>query len=223
MSRLLGYTFCAVLSLMLLAAPIVVAGGGCINRNAANDGAFATVQIKDCSFAPTITRVPVDSAVTWKNVDYLPHVISGVGWGSAEGYANYGQPGTLNPGGTFTFTFAKSGLYPYTCYLHPGMSGLVIVGDVDTTTVPVITAANAATPSAAVAPATTRVAAANDSGSWIAPAALGAVAAVALTGFGLSRLRREKERAGAQRPRARLKPARDATAPAARTPGRATR
>ena len=90
MGRLLGYTFCAVLSLMLLAAPIVVAGGGCINRNAANDGAIATVQIKDCSFAPTITRVPVDAAVTWKNVDYLPHVISGVGWGSAEGYASYG-------------------------------------------------------------------------------------------------------------------------------------
>src|SRR5438093_4754093 len=79
MGRLLGYTFCAVLSLMLLAAPIVVAGGGCINRNAANDGAIATVQIKDCSFAPTVTRVPVDTAVTWKNVDYLPHVISGVG------------------------------------------------------------------------------------------------------------------------------------------------
>ena len=190
MGRLLGYTFCAVLSLMLLAAPIVVAGGGCINRNAANDGAIATVQIKDCSFAPTITRVPVDSAVTWKNVDYLPHVISGVGWGSAEGYASYGQAGMLNPGGTFTFTFAKTGLYPYTCYLRPGMSGLVIVGDVDTTTVPVITAANAATPSAAVAPATTRVAAANDGGSWMALAALGAVAALALTGFGLSRIRR---------------------------------
>ena len=169
MGRLLGYTFCAVLSLMLLAAPIVVAGGGCINRNAANDGAIATVQIKDCSFAPTITRVPVDAAVTWKNVDYLPHVISGVGWGSAEGYASYGQPGMLNPGGTFTFTFAKSGLYPYTCYLHPGMSGLVIVGDVDTTT---------------------RVAAASDGSSWMALAALGAVAALALTGFGLSRIRR---------------------------------
>src|SRR5438445_186934 len=32
MGRLLGYTFCAVLSLMLLAAPIVVAGGGCARR-----------------------------------------------------------------------------------------------------------------------------------------------------------------------------------------------
>src|SRR3989442_11767479 len=194
MGRLLGYTFCAVFSLMLLAAPIVLAGGGCINRNAANDGALATVQIKDCSFAPTITRVPVDSTVTWKNVDYLPHVISGVGWGSADGYASYGQPGMLNPGGTFTFTFAKSGLYPYTCYLHPGMSGLVIVGDVDTTTVPAISAANAATPSAAVAPATTRVAAANDSGSWMGLAGCGAACAGPLPGFGLSGRRRVEER-----------------------------
>src|SRR2546428_14128659 len=188
MGRLLGYTLCAVFSLMLLGAPIVLAGGGCINRTAANDGALATVQIKDCSFAPTITRVPVDSAVTWKNVDYLPHVISGVGWGSAEGYASYGQPGMLNPGATFTFTFAKSGLYPYTCYLHPGMSGLVIVGDVDTTTVPVITAANAATPSAAVTPATTRVAAANDSGSWMGAAARPGVAARPLPPVRLSAL-----------------------------------
>src|SRR3989441_10025906 len=100
----------------------------------------------------------------------------------------------LTPGGTFTFTFAKSGLYPYPCYLHPGMSGLVIVGDVDTTTVPVITAANAATPSAAVAPATTRVAAANDSGSWMAPAGPGAGAAPAPTRVGLSRLRGEKRK-----------------------------
>src|SRR5437899_12563678 len=107
MGRLLGYTFCAVLSLMLLAAPIVVAGGGCINRNAANDGALATVQIKDCSFAPTITRVPLDSAVTWKNVDYLPHVISGVGWGSAEGYGSCGQARVLCAGGRVPATFAE--------------------------------------------------------------------------------------------------------------------
>src|SRR3989442_12214048 len=88
MGRLLGYALCAVISLMLLGAPLAFAGGGCINRNDANDGAVLTIQIKDCSFAPTVTRVPVDTAVTWKNVDYLPHVISGVGWGSVDGYPN---------------------------------------------------------------------------------------------------------------------------------------
>src|SRR2546428_12224561 len=106
MGRLLGYTLCAVFSLMLLGAPIVLAGGGCINRNAANDGALATVQIKDCSFAPTITRVPVDSAVPWKNVDYLPHEISGGGWGSAEGYPRYGQPALLHQRAPRPFTLA---------------------------------------------------------------------------------------------------------------------
>ena len=185
MGRLLGYTLCALISLMLLGAPLAAAGGGCINRNAANDGAALTIQIKDCSFAPTVTRVPVDTAVTWKNVDWLPHVISGVGWGSVDGYANTAGS-MVNPGGTFSFTFAKPGLYPYTCYLHPGMSGVVIVGDVDTTSVPA-GAVSAASP----APAPARFAAATaDNGAWAPFAVLGAIALLAATGFGLRRIRR---------------------------------
>ena len=189
MGRLLGYTFTGVLALMLLAAPLAAAGGGCINRNPANDGALATIQIKDCAFAPTVTRVAVDSEVTWKNVDFLPHVISGVGWGSVEGYANTAGS-MLNPGGSFSFTFTKPGLYPYACFLHPGMSGVVIVGDVDGSAVPagVVSAkATAAPPPASPA----RVASANaDGGGWTIFAVLGAIGLIAAGGFGLTRIRR---------------------------------
>src|SRR2546428_11172734 len=113
MGRLLGYTLCALISLMLLGAPLALAGGGCINRNAANDGAVLTIQIKDCAFAPAITRVPVDTAVTWKNVDYLPHVISGVGWGSLDGYTST-PGGMLNPGGTLRLNLPRPGPYAHT-------------------------------------------------------------------------------------------------------------
>lgn len=43
-----------------------------MNKNPANDGAFALIDIKDCSFQPTITRVAAGSTVTWKNVVTYP-------------------------------------------------------------------------------------------------------------------------------------------------------
>ena len=95
---------------------------------AASGVAAPTIAIKDCSFAPTVTRVPIGARVTWKNADYLPHVVSGVGWGSVNGSAGT-EASTLQPGATFAQLFTTPGLYPYTSYLHPGMSGVVIVGD----------------------------------------------------------------------------------------------
>jgi plastocyanin len=185
MVRLIAYSISGIFSLMLLAAPIVVAGGGCVNKNAANDGAFALIDIKDCSFQPTITRVAAGSTVTWKNVDYLPHLISGVGWGSVQGYTGANGEGQLNPGGAFSFTFAKPGLYPYTCYIHPGMSGLVIVGDVDSTTVP----ANAPVSTVSTGVPARAGSSPTDGMAWVPLAIFGAIAAIVATGVGLSRSR----------------------------------
>jgi plastocyanin len=132
MHRAFVWTFAWALALFLLAAPIAVVAGGCVNHSLADDGAASTIAIKDCSFSPTVTRVPAGATVTWKNVDYLPHVVSGIGWGSVNGYTT-ADTSTLHPGATFAQTFTTSGVYPYACYLHPGMSGVVIVGDEDPT------------------------------------------------------------------------------------------
>jgi hypothetical protein len=35
----------------------------------------------------------------------------------------------MRPGAEFSNRFAKAGIYPFTCPLHPGMVGTVIVGD----------------------------------------------------------------------------------------------
>ena len=37
------------------------------------------------------------------------------------------------PNKTVTYTFAKAGVYPYACALHSGMSGVIVVGDVAST------------------------------------------------------------------------------------------
>jgi hypothetical protein len=35
---------------------------------------------------------------------------------------------TLEPGQTFTHTFAQAGVYPFYCQIHPDMGGVVLVG-----------------------------------------------------------------------------------------------
>ncbi|MBI1279898.1 MAG: hypothetical protein GC179_17355 [Anaerolineaceae bacterium] len=35
--------------------------------------------------------------------------------------------GAINPGDKFTLTFNDPGVYAYTCHIHPGMNGVVIV------------------------------------------------------------------------------------------------
>ena len=173
MRRLIGWMLASAVSLTLLGTPLAVAAGGCVNQSLANDATASTVSIKDCAFAPTITRVAAGATVSWKNVDKLPHVVSGVGWGSVSGYAST-DGSMLQPGGTFSHIFTTSGLYPYACYLHPGMSGVVVVGDADTG--PAVSAM-AAPASAAPNPAASAASSATDAPwSYLLIALFGALA-----------------------------------------------
>src|SRR5439155_20363194 len=127
MHRAIVWTFAGALGLLLLAMPVAVAAGGCVNQSLANEGAVPTIAIKDCAFSPTVSRVPVGATVSWKNVDKLPHVIPGVGWGSVSGYAAAGVP-MLQPGASFAHTLTTAGPHPSACYPHPCLSGRLIVG-----------------------------------------------------------------------------------------------
>ena len=49
--------------------------------------------------------------------------------GALDEESELAQDGTLGQGGTYSYTFAASGVYPYYCFLHPGMVGAVVVGD----------------------------------------------------------------------------------------------
>lgn len=131
---------------------VTAAGGGCAPATVATTGAGIAVDIRDCGFTPTILRVPVGAVVTFTNAEaYVPHVVSGVGWGSTSHTSN-----TLLPGQSQAQRFDAAGIYPYMCYLHPGMAGAIVVGDATTVGAPAmaplaITIASPA-PAAAAAP-----------------------------------------------------------------------
>jgi plastocyanin len=103
------------------------AGGGCHGAEPARltDEATNQVLASDCAFMPTVIRVDVGAPVTWTNNDKVPHTFTGV----AGSFGDYKEHVA---GQSVSYSFEKSGVYPYFCELHPGMVGAVIVGDVST-------------------------------------------------------------------------------------------
>jgi plastocyanin len=106
----------------------VLAGDPCFHstdRPATSAGATVAVAIGDCVFTPTVTTVPVGTLVEWTNRSFQAHEIVGsnLTWGKHDKL--------LEPGDSIGWTFDKPGVYAYACMLHPGMSGVVVVGAAD--------------------------------------------------------------------------------------------
>jgi plastocyanin len=79
----------------------------------------ASVDIKDSKYLPSTISVPVGTTVRWTNLDEETHTIT-----STTG--RFGSLG-LDLDETYTYTFTTPGTYPYTCDLHPFMSGTIVV------------------------------------------------------------------------------------------------
>jgi len=77
----------------------------------------AAVEIHDYAFAPKTMTVPVGTTVTWMNHDTDSHTVTGSGLKSKS----------LGKDGSYSYTFAKSGTFSYSCALHPQMKGTVAV------------------------------------------------------------------------------------------------
>lgn len=120
MRRVLLAVFAAALTFLALSAP--TAAGGCVNEARPTEGVSPEVRIDKCQFLSAVLRVPVGTTVTWTNADFLPHEVSGIGWGRTQSMLMFGD--------TYSHDFVEAGIYPYTCPLHPGMSAVVFVGDV---------------------------------------------------------------------------------------------
>jgi plastocyanin len=112
--------FVAITTLPLIAAP-ARAGGGC--HGEATEATGTVVVLAERCFGPTVLRVAPGAKVTWINRDYDVHNVTGFGY-------RWGTQGDLRRGDRFSTTFSSQGVYPYTCYLHPGMNGAVVVGEV---------------------------------------------------------------------------------------------
>ena len=117
-----------LLVLGLAVAGGATAGGGCHGGTgtAAIAGSSAVVKIDGCTFAPTIDQVPVGASVMFLNTSPGPHDVTG---GSAQG-SGWASP-ILEAGASYSHRFTQAGNYPYSCSLHPGMAGVVIVGPAD--------------------------------------------------------------------------------------------
>ena len=71
-------------------------------------------------YQPANIQVPVGTTVTWTNNDNVGHTVT-----FRNGMADSRRIDA--GGGTFRYTFASKGIFPYYCTIHPDMVGVVIV------------------------------------------------------------------------------------------------
>jgi plastocyanin len=82
-------------------------------------GGETAVSIEGFAFGDPI-EVAVGTTVTWTNNDSAPHTVTQSGGGGF-------QSGSIDQGGTFSFTFEEAGTFEYFCEFHPNMTGTVTV------------------------------------------------------------------------------------------------
>jgi plastocyanin len=83
------------------------------------DAPTRTVTIPGKAYDPSHVTVLVGTTVTWKNEDSINHTVTADGDAFSSGY--------VPPGGSFAFTFAQQGRYPFHCTIHRFMRGEVDV------------------------------------------------------------------------------------------------
>ena len=106
----------------------VVAGDPCYHGYTippTTSAATTTVNLEPCAFVPTAARVEPGATVTFANVSEMPHLVTGANasWGDRDA--------EIAPGASRSVTFDRAGIYPFSCALHRGMTGVIVVGDGD--------------------------------------------------------------------------------------------
>lgn len=110
----------------LVLAPVVAAGDPCYHGYSippATTEATSTVTMEPCAFLPTNAEVATGSTVTFVNGSGEPHLLTGANqaWGDRDA--------EIAPGQRVSVNFDKPGVYAFSCAVHRGMSGSIIVGD----------------------------------------------------------------------------------------------
>jgi plastocyanin len=77
------------------------------------------VDIVNFVYSPNEITIPTGTTVIWLNNDSVIHTVT-----SDDGIFD---SDSLPGGATFSFTFSKSGIYPYHCIPHPYMKATIIV------------------------------------------------------------------------------------------------
>lgn len=88
----------------------------------ATHGEGTTVRMVDDCFVPTVLRAPSGATIGFVNEDPEPHTITGIGpWGTGHD--------EVPPDSNLQILFPQDGVFVYTCLLHPGMTGAIVIGD----------------------------------------------------------------------------------------------
>jgi plastocyanin len=109
----------ASVALPVVIGMILFAGPFDVTANAEPSAATAAVKIDNFVFGPQTLTVPVGTTVTWTNSDDIPHTSV-----STEGVF---KSKVLDTDEKFSYTFTRSGTYPYYCTIHPKMTGKIVV------------------------------------------------------------------------------------------------
>jgi len=120
--RRAAFTSILVLTSLWLGGGSASAGGGCFHGVPPSDGTGDTVRMTGNCFDATVLHVDPGTKVTWVNEDPYAHTVTGVG-------GTWGDFTELERDDVVSYRFEGSGVYVYSCIIHPGMVGAVVVGD----------------------------------------------------------------------------------------------
>jgi plastocyanin len=82
--------------------------------------AGGAISIDNFTFTPQALTVKAGTTVTWTNKDDIPHGIA------SENNA-FARSKALDTDDNYSFTFTTPGTYKYFCYVHPHMTGTIVV------------------------------------------------------------------------------------------------
>ena len=110
----------SAISAALIGAAVgsVLAGGVLFAK--AQTAATAAVGIDNFTFNPQTVTVKAGTTVIWTNKDDIPH-------GIAATNNAFKRSQALDTDDSFSFTFTTPGIYQYFCYIHPHMTGSIVV------------------------------------------------------------------------------------------------
>jgi plastocyanin len=80
------------------------------------------ISIDNFTFTPQTVTVKAGTTVTWTNKDDIPH-------GIAATNNAFPRSKALDTDDSYSFTFTTPGTYQYFCYVHPHMTGTIVVQD----------------------------------------------------------------------------------------------
>ena len=133
----------SVAAALAVSLPVMAGGGGGGCHDGLTDSAAKQIKLTVNCFGPTVARVELGDTVTWENNDQWQHNVYSQAFVGSQ---------AINAGEAYSYRFADIGIFPYVCTIHPGMMGVVVVGD-GASTAAISALGAGATPSSSGTPA----------------------------------------------------------------------